>query len=223
MTALLTLFLLLCGPCQASWRDIPSTDFPLPAPPAADSDATRQELDALLRLQESRSPEDCALAQRQKSPDFKSFFGDYRVISREEFAAAAPLLDAVNALAVRVSSWAKDQFMRPRPYDEDSRIKPCVPKPGGSKAYPSSHAAAAALDACVLARLFPERAPALTGYGRKLGDLRAVVGVHHPSDVAAGQAQAAQVCARLLKEGDFLSELQAVRGSLGTEPAPAAR
>ena len=89
-----------------------------------------------------------------------------------------------------------------------------APKPGGATSYPSSHATEGAVDACVLGLIFPDRAAQLTGYGRYVGDLRVISGVHHPSDVAAGPELAAAICGRLVQESDFNAEVAKLRSAV---------
>ena len=68
--------------------------------------------------------------------------------------------------------------------------------------------------ACVLSELFPSEKSAFKSYAKRTGDLRWIVGVHHPSDVKAGQTLGQQICDRLLEESDFVAELDALRSEL---------
>lgn len=212
--AFLAALVFVSAPAVAAWIDIPATDFRLSPPPAPGSAASDLDYAALLQLQADRTPQDCAVAAGQKIPDFHSLYDGSGLLSKPELAAVAPFLDEASQYMSKVSGYFKKKFARPRPYDVDTRVQPCVEKPGGATSYPSTHAASGALDACVLGRIFPDRADALASYGKHLGDLRAIVGVHHPSDVSAGQSLADQVCARLLQEADFRAELTQVQASL---------
>lgn len=205
------LALLLAGPAAASWRDIESTDFALAAPPAPGSPEFDRDFAELLKLQSERKPAQCEAAAAQVAPDFRSLFGASGILSEAELAAVAPLMRSTSKFLSKVSGDHKKKFARPRPYSANARVRPCVAKPSGATSYPSTHAAAGVLDACLLARLFPERANILVSHGRHAGNLRVVVGVHHPSDVAAGRELGTRVCARLLKEDDFLAELALVK------------
>ncbi len=206
--------LLLAGPAAASWQDIPSTDFPMATPPAAGTPESDRDYEQLLKLQAERKPEQCALAAGQAIPDFQSLFGASGILSKAEADAVAPFVNAASKFLSKVSGYYKKKFARPRPYSADARVQPCIEKPGGATSYPSTHAAAGVFDACVLGRLFPDRAGILASHGRDAGDLRVIAGVHHPSDVAAGQDLGARICARVLKEGDFLAELARVKATL---------
>jgi hypothetical protein len=183
-------------------------------PPAAGSPEADADYAELLKLQNSRTASECSIAQAELIPDFNSLFASSGLFSKTELSAVAPFIDSASKLLSKISGVFKKQYARPRPYDVDARIKPCIDKPGGATSYPSTHAAAGAFDACILGQLFPKRANALASHGKLVGDLRAIAGVHHPSDVVAGQTLGAQVCARLLKEPDFAAELDAVKKTL---------
>lgn len=208
------LALLLAVDAAADWRKITAADFPLAPPPAAGSAESAADYATLLKLQATRTPEQCAAAAAEVAPDFVSLFGGSGILNSAEMDAARPLIDSASKWMSQITGAYKKQYARPRPYDADPRVQPCIAKPGGATSYPSTHAAAGALDACLLGNLFPARANALASHGKIVGDLRAIAGVHHPSDVAAGQDLGARMCARLLKEPDFLAELDAARKTL---------
>lgn len=202
------------APARAAWQSLPPTDFSVPPPPAPGSPENAADFTTLLQLQADRSQADCDMAAAQKAPDFHSLYDGSGLLSSSELSAVGPFMAEVTKLSDKVAGYYKKQYGRPRPYNEDSRVQPCADKPGGSTAYPSGHATDGALDACVLSQIFPDRAAKLAAYGKRVGDLRAIVGVHHPSDVVAGQNLAGQICSRLLQEGDFQSELSQVESSL---------
>jgi hypothetical protein len=206
--------LLLAGSAAASWQDLTPADFSMAPPPAPGSPESDADYARLLQLQASRTPDECSAAAAEVTPDFQSLFGNSGIMSKAELAAVAPFIDEASKLAAKISGYFKKKYPRPRPYDADARVQPCIPKPGGATSYPSTHATDGVVDACVLARLFPKRANILASYGRHVGDLRVISGVHHPSDVAAGQALGDQICARLSKEADFQAELAQVKTTL---------
>lgn len=208
------LALLLAVPAAAGWRDIPASDFTMAPPPAAGSPEAAADYAKLLELQASRTKAQCDAAQAQKIPDFRSLFAGSGILSGAELKAVEPLVDEASKLLSKITGVFKKQFARPRPYDVDARVQPCIDKPGGATSYPSTHAASGVLDGCLLGSLFPKRANALTARGLLVGDLRAIAGVHHPSDLEAGRETGAALCKRLLAEPDFRAELDAVKQSL---------
>ncbi len=208
------LALLLAGSVSASWQDTPSTDFTMAPPPVPGTPESDRDYAELLKLQASRTPDECTAAAAQAIPDFQSLFSGSGILTKAELAAVGPFIDSASKIASRISGYFKQKFTRPRPYDADPRVAPCIPKPGGATSYPSTHATLGVFDACVLGRLFPLRENVLASHGRRVGELRTLAGVHHPSDVAAGQVLGGQICARFLKEPDFLAELARVKNTL---------
>jgi acid phosphatase (class A) len=100
------------------------------------------------------------------------------------------------------------------------------PEVDQSSAYPSGHAVAGWLWARVLADLAPDRAEALLAQGRRIGDSRAVCGLHHPSDVEAGRRLGEALYAQLSADSAFQADLEtaraevaAVRAKGGANPA----
>lgn len=192
----------------AQWQDIEATEFPMDPPPAVGSLAYQADFTKLHELQDARTSEDCGLAWRQLFPDFASFYQNAESpLTEAERAKVEELSSKLISYVLDVSGYYKEKYMRPRPYKTDPEIRPCIVRPGGSKSYPSSHASVATATACVFAKVFPAKADILRAYGKRLGDLRMNVGVHHPSDVAAGQKLGQAVCDRLLNEADFVAEL----------------
>jgi acid phosphatase (class A) len=200
---------------RADWTKVGSQEFSVADYPEEGSPEYKKDFVTLLRYQNERNDKDCRLALGQKYPKFGLLFGaTAELFSGQELGAVTPLMNKVTKVADRISEYFKHQYERPRPYNEDKRIKPCADKPTGSLAYPSSHAAIAALDACVLGELFPDRAAKIKAYGRYLGDLRAITGVHHPSDVKAGQELGQDICDYLLEDETFQDDLKAVKAGL---------
>ncbi len=191
---------------KPAWAMLDPLTFAVDPPPAPGSAEDQADFTALHQDEASRSPSDCALAGKQRFPSFNAFFGaSGSPLSAAERLQVARVGDQVVQATVNVTAHFKKKYMRPRPYDEDLTLTPCVPKPGGNMAYPSAHAASAAATACVLAQKFPQKAQQILDYGKYLGDLRALVGVHHPSDVVAGQKLGNDVCAALLADPRFVA------------------
>ncbi|MFI5346346.1 MAG: phosphatase PAP2 family protein [Elusimicrobiota bacterium] len=205
---------LLVAPAHAAWTDITASDFNVPPPPTKGSADYVSDFSTLLNDQSSRTPQQCALAASMKIPDFTSLYASSGLLSSAEMSAVQPLVDQASNLASNISGVFKKEYSRPRPYNEDARIHPCADKPGGATAYPSTHATVGAVDACVLAAIFPARASKITDYGQYIGELRVIAGVHHPTDVAAGQALAADICGRITQESDFQAQVSALKNSL---------
>lgn len=201
--------LLFTLPAQADWTKIKSTDYPIAPPPSEGSSQYKRDFEDLHRYQDRRKKSDCEMSKRQMHPTFKELFGeDLTILTDAEKAQAEPVVEKIMKLSEQVAEYHKGKFKRPRPYDTDPSLEPCVKKPGGEKSYPSSHAANSSAGACVLALMYPQKSRQLIQYGDQLGELRVIVGVHHPSDVVAGRLIGKEVCRRAQLEPDFKAELR---------------
>jgi acid phosphatase (class A) len=206
---------LSAAPARAGWQDLTAADFSVSPPPAHGSADDVADMSAILNFQNTRTPQQCALAASMKIPDFTSLYSRSGLLSSSEMSAVQPFVDQVAKTASDIATVFKKQYARPRPYNEDSRVQPCADKPGGAMAYPSAHATEGAVDACVLSAIFPSRADKITAYGQYIGQLRVIAGVHHPTDVSAGQALAAAICGKLTQESDFNAEVAQLKSQFG--------
>ena len=59
---LIGLALLLAAPASAAWQSISASDFDVPPPPAPGSPGDQQDFATLLKWQQTRTPQQCALA-----------------------------------------------------------------------------------------------------------------------------------------------------------------
>ena len=180
-------------------------------PPADGSPAQQQEIDQLLKFQETRTPADVKRCEEEVAGSafvFADVLGDS--FDEKSLPVTAALMKEVSQQAKVVSGAAKAVWNRARPYTLDSRVKPCI-KLETSKSYPSGHAARGMVWGLVLAELYPDQREALTLRGKQFGEDRAIGGVHYPSDVAAGQKVGAEVVKRLLADPDFKAKLEKTR------------
>lgn len=197
----------------ADWRDIAPDYFKLPPPPAIGSKADLQDLRGLHEMEHTRTSDQCKVAQHQKFPNPPALFGPKTGLLNEgETKRTNKFLSHVFAFVSKVTKQFKEGYARERPYMRDSSLRPCITKPGDAKtSYPSSHAAMGIVGACTLAKIFPGRAAQLKEQGEKIGKLRAVVGVHHPTDVIAGQKLGHEICEALLKDRSFREEISGLK------------
>ena len=193
-----------------AWSHIAPREFTMPPPPAANSDAFKKDFEELLADQQTRTDENCQTGRSQYIPSFKTLFESSPVLNEQEFKKDEPLFDTVLNLTERIAKHFKDQYDRPRPYVTNPAVKPCVPLISGNKSYPSSHSAMATVGACLIAKQFPDRAAEAKKYGHYLAETRIKIGVHHPSDVAAGIKLGQDVCARLLSDDGFLRDFKSI-------------
>jgi len=189
-----------------------SLDFKsiLTPPPAPDSDQTKQEIEKILSLQQSRTPEEIARAKSEvtMSPWILSgVLGS--TFNPDDLPLTAKFLTQITKDTNSLANPAKDFFARKRPPFIDPRVKPCVPLEA-TASYPSGHSTRATVWALVLSEIFPDKRDALIARAHQIGDDRVLGGVHYPSDIAAGRTLAAAIVKQMLAHPDFQKQLQAV-------------
>lgn len=139
----------------------------------------------LLDWQDQRTEAECLAAAKQSNNEtLKSFFGD--VLTKKEIAYLSVRLLRVAAIAAANSARAKSMYDRPRPYDRNSDIKPCIEEEKSSS-YPSGHTTLARLYGRVLSLRYPSRAEKFMARADQAALNRVLGGVHHPSDIEAGK------------------------------------
>lgn len=195
------------------WRNISDSDLALPPPPLPASRVDNRDLAALLWRQAHREYRDCRFAGEHPESSFASLYGGF--LMDAEVQRLRPLFDELMALTKRIVGPLKIRTARPRPFSRDGRVQPCISTSEvDDLSYPSGHAMFGAVSACVLSELYPGLSGSLSEYGRYLGDYRVTVGVHYPSDVAAGRSLGRQLCTRLLGDDQFRRELERVSAAL---------
>lgn len=130
------------------------------------------------------------------------------------------LLVTVQEEAYALAGRAKEAFGRMRPYSVDPSVQTCTRQdPGKSaKSYPSGHAAVGYSVGWALARLQPDRAPAILERARDYAESRVVCGVHFRSDLEASHVLATLVAERLLADPRLADKVAKARAELATAP-----
>jgi acid phosphatase (class A) len=213
----------------------------LAPPPARGSEAERRDLEAVLEVQRTSSPERMRLAESDATADISAFAGVLGV-DPAKLPGVAAFLRKVARDTQFATTIGKDCWERPRPFVLDSRIhppgrmqpqvasrpgepnmaphdatSPCpplAPTPAYSYSYPSGHSTTGARTAILLAQMVPEKRAELFARGWDFGNSRVVGGVHYPSDVEAGRIDATAMVAAMMVNRDFQADLAAARAEL---------
>jgi acid phosphatase (class A) len=191
---------------EKDWSKIPSNAFQMVPPPEFGTAEYDADFLQLHLYQNERTEAQCAEALDQKYIDLNAIYGGE--LPASDIKKTKKTIEKALKLGERTAAYFKGKFNRPRPYSTDSTLKPCIPKVAGSRSYPSAHATAGALSACVLGAIFPNKADELLQVGLYTGELRVISGVHHPSDVRAGQKLAADICEEIKSDKSFLKEIK---------------
>ncbi|MFH1018576.1 MAG: hypothetical protein V1798_10420 [Pseudomonadota bacterium] len=183
----------------------------LAPPPALGSPADRADLDRILRYQVSRTEKECERARSEVSSSLKTFFGPpYGPLTSEEVTKWAPFFEKIHEDESAVVRLMKARWNRPRPYEEDPKIAPCVPR-AINRAYPSGHTTLARVFAKVLSRLKPEQAIAFEDRADQIAEDRILGGVHYPTDIQAGKRLGDEIARLLLSDAAFQKELAGLK------------
>ena len=189
--------------------------------PRAGSEGQVGDTAILLWLQRTRTPEDILRAEGEVFPGPGLFSGVVGAdLDSRRFPLTRALLAAVAGDLRGPMGITKQHFARPRPYAEDLRIKPAVAL-DTSYAYPSGHSGWGMVTAAVLADLVPARREGILARGRQVGYDRVLAGVHHPSDVVAGQRLGEVMAAAWLASPDRRRQVEAARAAEWVNPSAA--
>lgn len=168
--------------------------------PAAGSVQAGVDVEILRVYQKSRTQSDCEMAAMQEEATLKTLFGaqnglltDGLLTDKEVDELSFVFLNEYGEAGGNAYI-AKKMYGRPRPYDSNPKLIPCISKEA-SGSYPSGHATIARVFARLLAERFPERAEAFLAQGNRVAFNRIIGGVHYPSDVMAG-----------VRLGDYLAD-----------------
>lgn len=197
--------------------------------PANSSKRTRAELDYLLELQSTRTPEELAWSLKLAAiyydptvinPADKKFAANrdnlfylgrnlgswYR---RENLPKTCNLLGKVIHDSMVYMVEFKLKYARPRPYAVEPKLKVEQPLPHG--AFPSGHSFGSFVNAELLSRLAPDRRADLMNAAQEFAWSRELLGVHYPSDSEAGKIWAADFVKFLFENKQFVKDFEAVK------------
>jgi acid phosphatase (class A) len=197
--------------------------------PANSSKRTRAELDYLLELQRTRTPEELAWSLKLAAiyydptvinPADKKFAANRDNLfylgrnlgtwyTRENLPKTGELMSRVIHDSMVYMVEFKLKYARPRPYVVEPKLKVAQPLPHG--AFPSGHSFGSFVNAEILARLAPDRREDLMNAAHEFAWSREMLGVHYPSDSEAGKIWAADFVKFLFENKRFVKDFETVR------------
>ncbi len=183
----------------------------LAKPHAVGSDAWKQEIGTMIRLQTHADAKEVKAAadERIMTPEMIALTTDPALV-REKFPALYHLLDRAGKTTFGIGETVKDYWNMPRPYLADKRVKPLI-EPHTNPSYPSGHTAAGYVWAHLLSLLLPEESDEFYRHAERIARHRVLVGMHYPNDLDGGRQLALLVVGGLLQNSEFQKELQAAR------------
>jgi acid phosphatase (class A) len=188
----------------------------LPPPPAVGSAQAAAELAELHAAERARNAADEADARRDGDTKNATIFAVVLgpAFDLDRLPATARLLGLVRASEKAVVDNGKDEFKRPRPYAVDTSLNSCKRNDDPLSSYPSGHSSMAFSMGETLARLVPEKAPALLARAARYAQSRIVCGQHFRSDVTAGQLLGGLIVERLMAKPQFQAAFAEARHEL---------
>lgn len=191
----------------------PGFDPGLPPAPANDALDTQMELVVLLEMQRAeRTGRELTLGSLENTPGLlpaDRFAIEGLLPAREVLPELWDILDVVNDEVLWFTLREKLRASRPRPSALEPNLRPAIEVPA-HPAYPSGHASHYRAAALVLGELNPPCAHAYLTLTDAVAHRREILGVHFPSDTAAGQALGEAVARALLDSGRLDPLLQAL-------------
>jgi acid phosphatase (class A) len=199
-------------------------------PPLRDSPAYKKDFEVLQELERIRTPADVTRAKEleEHDLDWHTFRGpDTPFLDSPEFRDGIARLFVPKQSGAQQDLWMvaralKEYFHRQRPtYEEPLALAPAAKKDPDSWAYPSTHTTLAYGLATMLTALDPSTAADPQKYYRKAAAIaldREILGVHHPSDIAAGVRAGQWVAQQILASPAFQQDVAAARAQ-GAAPA----
>lgn len=187
----------------------------LPPPPATSSTEARQDLQAVLAVQQSRTADEQSAA---KADTERSVFRFADALGSTMQPASLPKTSAFFERVAKLDkaevAEAKLYWRRPRPSVTSDQVHPLSKEKPDDWSYPSGHATFGYTTAVLLANMVPEKRAEIFARANLYAQHRVVMGAHFPSDVEAGRLAGAVIGAELLGKPDWQTDYQAARTEL---------
>lgn len=175
--------------------------------PAQDSAQEKQDMDEVLWLQKTRTPDEIKRAQSEVTItafSFSDVLGPW--FNANDLPVTAALMSQVEKDTKAIFNPAKDEFGRKRPFMVNPDVHPCVTTET-TPSFPSGHSTRAVVWAYILADMFPEHREALLARAYQIGDDRVLAGMHFPTDVEAGRVLGKAIAEQMLADPTFQADL----------------
>ncbi len=187
----------------------------IPIPPQRHSKEYNAEVEHIVELQSTLTPEEIVLVKHQDqiSPDKMIVPVMGKQYSEERYPVLYDFMKKVASDSWRIGDDARDYWKSPRPWYTEQRVKLHV-EPIYSYGYPSGHTTTFGSWAYVLSDLFPAKREAFFEQAWAAGGNRIKGGAHYPHDIAGGKAMAAAVYEGLLKNDAYQRDFEAARAEI---------
>jgi acid phosphatase (class A) len=190
----------------------------LPPPPADGSARDKRDMQTVLKLQKSMTPERLALVQADTEQSVYRFAGEIfgPIFTKERFPLAGAFFDKVRIDSGVGVGPIKQAYKRSRPFQANPEVKPPanIAAASQSPTYPSGHGTFGAEAAFLLAMMVPEKRRELFARGWDYGEQRVASGVAYPTDGEGGHIGAAVMVTLMMQKPEFRADFDAVKGEI---------
>jgi acid phosphatase (class A) len=198
----------------------------LPPPPADGSAGDKADLQALLALQKTLTPQRLERIQADTEQSVYQVAGEVLgpTFTKEHFPLAGAFFDKVNKDSGVGVGAIKRKYKRLRPFQASKEVQSPANIAAASQGptYPSGHGTFGAEVALLLAMMVPEKRSELFARGWQYGEQRIMSGVAYPSDWEGGHIGATVMVTLMLQRPEFKADFEAtkaeVRKGLGLAP-----
>lgn len=189
----------------------------LPFPPELDGPKGKAELLEIKTKMVNTNSKERELAAKDALTKNVSFFADtIEGFDIEKLPKTKALFSQVRYTEDHIAKEFKRYFIRNRPYINDMGIKPCIPPKATDRnaSYPSGHAVMGFSMGVILSRLLPENSEVIIERANLYAENRLICGLHHRSDIIAGQVLGTLIAVELLKNDEFQTMMRAAKQEL---------
>jgi acid phosphatase (class A) len=190
----------------------------LPAPPIDGSPGGKRDMQIVLEIQKSLTPERMERIQADVQQSVYQVAGEVLGpdFTKDRFPLAGAFFDKVNrdsAVGVRA---IKQKYKRPRPFqaNKDVQTPPNIAAASQGPTYPSGHSTFGAEVALLLSMMVPEKRSELFARGWQYGEQRIASGVAYPSDWEGGHIGATVMVTLMLQKPEFRADFEAVKAEV---------
>ncbi len=198
----------------------------LPPPPADGSAGDKADMQELLAMQKTLTPERLARIQADTEQSVYRVAGEVLgpTFTKDRFPLAGAFFDKVNKDSGVGVGAIKRKYKRLRPFQASKEVQSPANIAAASQGptYPSGHGTFGAEVALLLSMMVPEKRSELFARGWQYGEQRIMSGVAYPSDWEGGHIGATVMVTLMLQKPEFKADFEAtkaeVRKGLGLAP-----
>jgi acid phosphatase (class A) len=198
----------------------------LPPPPADGSARDKADMQALLDMQKTLTPERLERIQADTEQSVYRIAGEVLgpAFTKDRFPLAGEFFDKINKDSVVGVRAIKQKYKRLRPFQASKEVQspPNIAEASKGPTYPSGHSTFAAEVALLLSMMVPEKRSELFVRSWQYGEQRILSGVAYPSDWEGGHIGATVMVTLMLQKPEFKADFEAtkaeVRKGLGLAP-----